>query len=325
MTIPIDANVAASQSPRRGVKALLTIVIIIEVLWLIATIWSGGASGWQQAWPIAVAMVFGSFLAGATSEGGGAIAFPVLTLLFAVDPSDARDFAWMIQAVGMNAAGFVIWRSGTPVIREIILPATAGGALGVVCGLYGFSGRFDPVELKLGFTSIWLAFGGVLLWTLRTRQTRLPQRASALGVFVVAVLGGAVSSQFGTGLDICVFSWLVLRCGADERIATPTSVILMGLNALFGVAVRVFQAAPISAEVLSWWWACVPIVVIGAPLGARWLRGKSRRLVVCLLLASIVAQYAGALALLPMTGALAGLSAALILSFAALFAWMTRA
>ena len=31
-------------------------------------------------------MGFGSFIAGATTEGGGAVAFPVLTLLFEIPP-----------------------------------------------------------------------------------------------------------------------------------------------------------------------------------------------------------------------------------------------
>jgi uncharacterized membrane protein YfcA len=41
---------------------------------------------------MSVTMAFGSFIAGATSEGGGAVAFPVMTLLFNIAPSIARDF-----------------------------------------------------------------------------------------------------------------------------------------------------------------------------------------------------------------------------------------
>ncbi|MFM8770959.1 MAG: sulfite exporter TauE/SafE family protein, partial [Candidatus Kapaibacterium sp.] len=35
-------------------------------------------------WPAALTMVFGSFIAGASAEGGGAIAFPVFTLLLKI-------------------------------------------------------------------------------------------------------------------------------------------------------------------------------------------------------------------------------------------------
>lgn len=36
-------------------------------------------------------MPVGSFIAGATSEGGGAGAFPVMTLVFGPSPAVARD------------------------------------------------------------------------------------------------------------------------------------------------------------------------------------------------------------------------------------------
>ena len=41
-------------------------------------------------------------LIGMTSEGGGAVAFPVMTLMLGVAPVIARDFSWMVQAAGMN-------------------------------------------------------------------------------------------------------------------------------------------------------------------------------------------------------------------------------
>ena len=37
---------------------------------------------------------------GSTSEGGGAVAFPVMTLLLKIDPKVARDFSLMIQSCG---------------------------------------------------------------------------------------------------------------------------------------------------------------------------------------------------------------------------------
>ena len=54
-------------------------------------------------------MCLGSFIAGATSEGGGAIAYPVMTLgPWKIAPLIARDFSLMIQSVGMIAAGVSI-------------------------------------------------------------------------------------------------------------------------------------------------------------------------------------------------------------------------
>ncbi len=46
---------------------------------------------------------------GMTSEGGGAVAFPVMTLAFSIAPSLARDFSLVIQSCGMTAAAFTIF------------------------------------------------------------------------------------------------------------------------------------------------------------------------------------------------------------------------
>ena len=37
-----------------------------------------------------------------TSEGGGAVAFPVMTLALGIKPAVARDFSLMIQSCGIK-------------------------------------------------------------------------------------------------------------------------------------------------------------------------------------------------------------------------------
>ena len=65
-------------------KKLLMIGLTLTILIL----WSLGMTlfnNWEKFinfWPITLMMAFGSFIAGATTEGGGAVAFPVLTLFF---------------------------------------------------------------------------------------------------------------------------------------------------------------------------------------------------------------------------------------------------
>jgi hypothetical protein len=53
----------------------------------------------KPRWLMSVTMIFGSMVAGATSEGGGAVAFPVMTLALGVAPPVARDFSFMIQSI----------------------------------------------------------------------------------------------------------------------------------------------------------------------------------------------------------------------------------
>jgi uncharacterized membrane protein YfcA len=54
-----------------------------------------------------VTMVFGSFIGGATAEGGGAVAFPVMTLVLHLTPAIARDFSFLIQCCGNYRSGFL--------------------------------------------------------------------------------------------------------------------------------------------------------------------------------------------------------------------------
>jgi hypothetical protein len=64
------------------------------------------------------------------------------------------------------------------------------------------------------------------------------------------------------------FSVLVLLFRISESIATPTSVILMAINSVFGVLLHIYFFDGINAQVQAYWLASVPVVVVGAPLGA---------------------------------------------------------
>ena len=61
-------------------------------------------SNLRAHWEIAATMIFGSMIAGGTSMGGGAVAFPVLTKLLHVSAHDSKVFSLAIQSVGMTAA-----------------------------------------------------------------------------------------------------------------------------------------------------------------------------------------------------------------------------
>ena len=67
---------------------------------------------------VSITMIFGALVAGATSEGGAAIAFPVLTLTMGVSPPIARDFSYLIQSVGMTSAAFSILFMGVKIERN---------------------------------------------------------------------------------------------------------------------------------------------------------------------------------------------------------------
>ena len=264
---------------------------------------------------MAATMVLGSFIAGSTSEGGGAVAFPVMTLALSIPPHVARDFALMIQSVGMTMAALTIVRTKVPIERRVLVPGSLGGAIGVVLSLEFISGVLTPAATKMFFVSLWLSFGVALMRIQRLhartvkRTLHAPGLTDDLTFFAFGIAGGIGSGLVGSGLDIVLFSLLTLTYRLDERIVTPTSVVLMGINAAVGFAWRgAFGDTPIPDEAWGYWWVCIPVVVVGAPLGARFAAGRSRAFLVGLLLVSIAAQFIGALLIVRQTVAMVGIT-----------------
>lgn len=72
----------------------------------------------------------------------------------------------------------------------------------------------------------------------------------------------------GSGIDICSFAALTLLFRVSEKVATPTSVILMAINTMIGFAYRQFCMGGVEEDAWGFFAVCAPIVVIGAPLGA---------------------------------------------------------
>lgn len=265
---------------------------------------------------MAVTMAVGSFIAGATSEGGGAVAFPVMTLLFQVKPAVARDFSLMIQSVGMTAAAITIFWQGIRVEKRALLFSSLGGAIGIILSLEWIAPLLSPIAAKLFFVTLWLSFGIALVLINRNQQRLLQplivgfRQGDAIALLTVGIIGGIVSGITGSGLDILTFSLLVLGFRIDEKIATPTSVVLMAGNAVVGFCWRLFSSTPIAIETWNYWWVSVPVVVVGAPLGAKFIASRSNLFVIKLLLTSILLQFGAAILILPMTAGLIGFAIA---------------
>ena len=286
----------------------------------------------ETYWAASVTMLFGSFIAGATSEGGGAVAFPVFTLVFGIKPEIARDFSVMSQSVGMTAAAIAIFTLKVPVVGRAIIVAALAGACGVIIGLDYIAPLLPGPVAKTLFTAVWLSFGVALFLINRDKKRRVfgadveLRLADYVALAVFGGIGGVITGIVGSGIDIVVFSFLVLALRVSERVATPTSVVLMATNSLTAFAWKGlgFGAQPLAPEAWNLWLCCVPIVVIGAPLGAWFIRSRSREFVVRILYASIVVQYIGALILLPQSLFLLGVNIATVLVGTALFCGMSR-
>lgn len=317
-----------------GLRILLP-AAVVWVLWLTGMITGDRWHLFGEAWHMSLTMVFGSFIAGATSEGGGAVAFPVMTLLFKIPPPVARDFSLMIQAVGMTAAALSILLARIPVERHALVWSSLGGLIGIILGIEVVAPLMSPPVVKMTFLAVWLAFTFALYWINRYHDREVLTRIEGWGsrhallLFGTGVIGGVISGLTGSGLDILTFSLLVLRFRISEKIATPTSVILMGLNAVVGFAWKgVFAPlletgqAGLAAEAWQYWWVCVPIVVVGAPAGAQFIKNRSRLFVASILYVSIAVQFVAGLVIIPQTPGLVAYTTAIFLAALGMFWYM---
>src|SRR5690348_7760047 len=69
-------------------------------------------------WYYPAVMVLGAFVAGLTPQGGGAVAFPALSVFLHVDRALARDFSMMIQSIGMTSASIFILSNASTVLKD---------------------------------------------------------------------------------------------------------------------------------------------------------------------------------------------------------------
>lgn len=345
------ARIAATPPPtltpaeyrERSRSAFRVTIVVVWGIWLLYMIGYNQFYLFVENWFMSATMLFGSFIAGSTSEGGGAVAFPVMTLVFEIDPACARNFSLAIQSIGMTAASFAIWRCRITIERNSLLFSSIGGAAGVILGTFLIVPFFSiPAYTKMFFVSFWLAFAGALYMINRNRDREIYYeivdfKASRAGLVLIAagILGGIVTSITGSGLDIVTFSLLTLRYRISEKVATPTSVVLMAFNSVIGFLTHLFLVATpfdgirywmgdFQLEARDYWLVCIPIVVIGAPAGAMFIRERSRGFVAGLLYACLLLQMIGAIWVLRPSGWLLGFSILVFLSGLVFFALLAN-
>ena len=280
-------------------------------------------------WDIALTMVLGSFIAGATSEGGGAVAFPVFTKLLHISPHDTKVFSLAIQSVGMSAASIFIITMRIPVEWRVILWATLGGVFGISLGAIVLFPLLPAEIIKMSFTMMITSFA-VTLYLLnrhiRHCHTTLPTIGTiekAL-LFLAGFVGGIMSGLVGNGIDIITFSLIVLLFRLSEKVATPTSVILMAINAIFGFCLHLFILQDFSPTIEAYWLAAVPIVVVGAPVGALFCSYLNRNTIASILYALIFIELFSSLLIIPLTQEVLLASLCTLSLFAGLYLSMYR-
>lgn len=272
------------------------------LIWLIAVLATDSGGRVFDNWASALTMLIGSFLAGSSPEGGGAVAFPIFTKGLHVAAPVARTFGLSIQAVGMTVAAvsIVLFRRAIHVRAAVVATIAALGGFALAVAAFGEpDGVFWPSSIGTPWVK---ATFSVLLATTSLMMIRHlrhgPHGGAPLawnhrldaGLAVAAAGGGFVSALTGTRANIMVFLFLVVLVDVSPRVALPTAIMVMAAVSIVGfvlfglidgqldVAVTDGIVTSVGgtttalkateSDLFGLWLAAVPIVVWGAPLGS---------------------------------------------------------
>ncbi|MBL8726889.1 MAG: sulfite exporter TauE/SafE family protein [Planctomycetes bacterium] len=252
--------------------------------WLVLVLAAWAVLSWSltdvafavEHWYYPAVMVVGAFVAGSTPEGGGAVAFPVLSVFLSIDRGLARDFSLMIQSVGMTSASlFVLTRPG--VDRSVFRPLCwwiPVAFAGFVLGMATVQGLRVPIIQAL-FLSLIAAFSVAYLCSdHRGVHDRLPawHRGEFVAQLLVLLAGGMCASLFGTGADILLYTLLVTQFALKEKQATELSIVLMAALSVLGSLWRWLVQGELTRFQVQTWLLAAPVVLFMAPLGSLVLR-----------------------------------------------------
>ncbi len=256
---------------------------------------------YTRQWATVITMIFGSFIAGASPEGSAAVAYPIFTLILKIDPPVARNFAFAIQSIGMTSASLLIIGMRLKVDWNYIIFVTIGGVFGLFLGTYYVVPYISPVQAKLFFVSLYLSFG-IALWMQNRRQQREVfdkienfKNSDQGRLIAFGLVGGIISSIFGTGINIFTFCLMTIYYRVSEKVATPSSVIIMTIETILGLFIHTQLTKDFQPEAFEIWLACVPFVAVFAPLGAFVISKMPRKGIATLLYWILIIQFFGAM------------------------------
>lgn len=282
-----------------------TSLLLLLAIWATTVQVTGSWQLLQEHWVMAATMVLGSFVAGSTPAGGGSVAFPAFTKILQIPSSDAALFGLMIQSVGMSMAALFIISRRIPYYRNAYLWAAAGGCVGVVPAVLFL--RIPAPFPKLLFSCLILSFGLVLYWLQKNKEHPIGHeihqwtRPQRVNLFTTGIAGGILTSQLGSGADMIVFIVMIVAFDLSPKRAIPTTVLTMATISMAGFLSKLILQPQEIGVVWHYWGACVPVVAIGAPLGAFVLSKLSQSTVVYWVLALIAVEVTSTLFVIEFT------------------------
>lgn len=205
--------------------------------------------------------------------------FPVLVMIFDMPASLGRNFGLAIQSIGMVSASIFLFSSRSPLEWKVLRPALLTVTFAMPLSAAFIAPHVTDFWIKIVFAVIWASFGllhlvkvsTLLKFSGLTPSWGWVDTASGIGIGLV---GSVVASMTGVGIDMVLYTVLVLLFRADLKIAIPTSVVIMAYTSVIGITSNLLLARispetfEVQTEVFYNWLAAAPIVALGAPLGA---------------------------------------------------------
>ncbi|PPQ28401.1 sulfite exporter TauE/SafE family protein [Rhodopila globiformis] len=211
---------------------------------------------------LAMAGVFAAaILRGFTGFGFGLAAVPILSL--ALPPAQAVPLVVTLQAIISLSGLCGAWAACD---RQAVAVLAPGLVLGVPLGLLILTELPpDPVRLAIGVV---IAFS---VWLIR-RGIRLPPNPSRLLAGGVGLASGIINGLASMGGPPVIVYLLALgHSPARMRATSMVFFMLAACVSLLPMAAR----GMITAEILTWTAACVPVLLLGAALGS-WCFRRAR-------------------------------------------------
>ncbi len=252
-------------------KIFLGWFIGMLVLWAILFGTFNNLQFLKEHWYYPAIMVLGAFVAGLTPEGGGAVAFPVLSVFFNIDRVLARDFSLMIQSIGMTSASIFVVTNKANDLKAYqpllwFIPVCFGG---FVFGMLTLQ-QLPVFVIQALFLSLITTFAIAYYFSdHRGHEDRLNHlgRGDIGLICFILFLGGMCASLFGTGADIILYTLMVTRFRMKEKAATHLSIMLMASMSVLGYLYRHFIDQSITSYQIQTWLCAYPVVLFMAPFG----------------------------------------------------------
>jgi uncharacterized membrane protein YfcA len=247
-------------------------VVAFLLCWLAVVSGFGYWVAVRQHWPMAVVMILGSMVAGSTPMGGGTVAFPILVLVFQQPAANARNFGLMIQAIGMTSAMIFVICRRAPLPVRVLTGSTGGSAVGLIIGTFLIGPHLPTSLVKLLFSCLWMSFGLLTVFRnaeicgLKGKGPGDTPRAELIGL-AAGLIGGTMAAMIGVGVEMAVYTVMVLVYRTDLKIAIPTAVSAAALASIEGALLHIYLG-DIERQAFLNWLAAGPVVLFGAPLGA---------------------------------------------------------